>query len=94
MARLYLIRHAQSLNNQNWSGRDFHPDRHPDPEITEKGHAQAVALANHLSDPNAEPRQFPFQAGKNTRFGITHLYCSLMTRSILTAQYEIGRAHV
>jgi len=87
MAWLYLIRHAQSLNNQNWSGSDLHPDRHPDPEITEKGHAQAVVLANHLSDPNAEPRQFPFQAGKNTRFGITHLYCSLMTRSILTAEY-------
>ena len=62
MGRLYLIRHAQSPNNQNWTGSDFHPDREPDPDITERGHFQARALAAHLADPIREPRQYPFLA--------------------------------
>lgn len=61
--------------------------RHPDPEITEIGHRQAQTLAEHLAHPQAEPRQHPFKQAKEFQFGLTHVYCSLMTRSILTAEY-------
>ena len=87
MAKLYLIRHAQSANNEIWDGSDHHPGRQPDPEITEVGHRQAQSLAEHLVHPHAEPRQHPFVPSETIDFGLTHVYCSLMTRSILTAQY-------
>lgn len=87
MGRLYLIRHAQSRNNQNWTGSDFHPDREPDPDITERGHLQARALAAHLADPNGEPRQHPFLPASSSGYGLTHAFCSLMSRAILTAEY-------
>ena len=88
MARLYLIRHAQSQNNAIWDGRgDDQPGRVPDPEITAIGHQQSRALAEHLAHPSAEPRQHPFQDGIEPRFALTRVYCSLMSRSILTAEY-------
>ncbi len=87
MGRLYLIRHAQSANNETWDGSDFHPERHPDPEITALGHRQAAALAEHLAHPESEPRQHPFVPPRERHYGLTHVYCSLMTRSILTAEY-------
>lgn len=90
MARLYLIRHAQSANNEIWDGSDDHPLRHPDPEITATGHRQADTLGQHLAHPQAEPRQHPFVAQENPDFGLTRIYCSLMTRSIVTAEYIAG----
>ena len=87
MGKLYLVRHAQSANNAVWDGSDFHPERHPDPEITDLGHRQCERLASHLADALAEPRQHPFESDSQPAFGLTHLYCSLMTRSILTAEY-------
>ena len=90
MARLYLIRHAQSANNEIWDGSGDHPHRHPDPEITATGHRQAETLGQHLAHPHAEPRQHPFVPADNIHFGLTHVYCSLMTRSILTAEYIAG----
>lgn len=90
MARLYLVRHAQSENNVVWHGSDYHPDRTPDPEITELGHRQAETLGQHLAHPQAEPRQNPLVAATESHFGLTHVYCSLMTRSIVTAEYIAG----
>jgi len=90
MARLYLIRHAQSANNEIWDGSDHHPEREPDPEITVTGHRQAETLGQHLAHPHAEPRQHPFVAAEAMHFGLTHVYCSLMTRAILTAEYIAG----
>ena len=90
MARLYLIRHAQSANNEIWDGSDHNPARDPDPEITATGHRQAETLAQHLAQPHAEPRQHPFRPAAQAHFGLTHVYCSLMTRSILTAEYIAG----
>ena len=88
MARLYLVRHAQSENNAIWDGRgDNQPGRVPDPEITATGHRQAQVLAEHFAHPLAEPRQHPYAEGDAAHYGLTHVYCSLMTRSILTAQY-------
>lgn len=91
MGRLYLIRHAQSANNVIWDGSDFHAERDSDPEITETGHAQARILAEHLAHPESEPRQHPFKPSETRHHGLTHVYCSLMTRSILTGEY-IARA--
>ena len=87
MARLYLIRHAQSANNETWDGSNHLAGRKPDPEITAIGHRQAQTLAGHLAHPQAEPRQHPFNQAEEFHFGLTHVYCSLMTRSILTAEY-------
>ena len=87
--KLYLIRHAESVNNVLYGTPHEASARSPDPEITDTGHHQAVALARHLagtgngSDPDAST--------DNTRYDLTHLYCSLMTRSIVTADY-IARA--
>jgi 2,3-bisphosphoglycerate-dependent phosphoglycerate mutase len=87
MGRLYLIRHAQSTNNETWDGTPSHPGRESDPEITEVGHRQAQTLARHLAHPEAEPRQIPFASVEQTDYRLTHVYCSLMTRSVLTAGY-------
>ena len=87
MARLYLIRHAQSANNEIWDGSDHMVGRKPDPELTATGLRQAETLGRHLAHPEAEPRQHPFIPTDEIRFGLTHVYCSLMTRSILTAEY-------
>jgi len=89
--KLHLIRHAQSANNEIYSPGGNEPGRHPDPEITEAGHRQASLLAAHFAQHDTEPRQRPFQATSLQNYGLTHLYCSLMTRSILTAEY-IARA--
>ena len=92
MARLYLLRHAQSENNAIWDSRgDHQPLRKPDPELTDIGHRQAEVLAEHLAHPAAEPRQHPFAPGQETHFGLDAIYCSLMTRSVLTAEY-VARA--
>jgi len=85
--KLYLIRHAQSANNVLWDGDDNTRGRVPDPEITQEGHLQAQLLGAHFAHPQAEPRQHPFNSVPQTHYGLTHVYCSLMTRSVLTAEY-------
>lgn len=87
--RLYLIRHGESANNAFDAGTGDGNGRVPDPELTEVGHRQAQLLANHLADPQGDPLQHRSVARKGGRKGfcLTHVYCSLMTRSILTAQY-------
>ncbi|MEE8365572.1 MAG: histidine phosphatase family protein [Gammaproteobacteria bacterium] len=85
--KLYLVRHAQSENNVLWLGADNTDGRSSDPEITATGHQQAEQLAQHLAHPQGEPRQHPYNPVETTHFGLTHVYCSLMTRSILTARY-------
>ena len=85
--KLYLIRHAQSANNAIYSGRGSYKGRVPDPDITEIGHQQAQRLAQLLADESGELRQNPSSCASSSEFGITHLYCSLMTRTILTGTY-------
>lgn len=92
--KLYLIRHAQSENNVLWQGSDHFDGRSSDPEITDTGHQQAEQLAQHLAHPEGEPRQHPFNPVKTTHYGLTHVYCSLMTRSILTASYIANACHL
>lgn len=87
--KLYLIRHAESANNAIFSGTGAEDGRVPDPEITDTGHRQAAVLARHLADPAADSRHHPATVSQQRApgFGLTHLYCSLMTRSILTGRY-------
>ena len=94
MARLYLIRHAQSANNEIWNGSDHSAGRQPDPELTAVGHRQAETLGQHLAHPEAEPRQHPFIPTDESHFGLTHVYCSLMTRSIMTAEHIAGACNL
>jgi 2,3-bisphosphoglycerate-dependent phosphoglycerate mutase len=91
---LYLIRHAQSVNNDLYARTGGSAGRHADPPLTEIGHRQAQLLANFLAyappdrgqdDP---PLVGEYYARHNRRgFALTHLYCSLMTRAIQTGGY-------
>lgn len=87
--RLYLIRHGESANNALMARTGQAFGRSPDPELTETGHRQAERLADYLAHPQGDPLQHPRRAPETgpQAFGLTHIYCSLMTRSILTAQY-------
>jgi 2,3-bisphosphoglycerate-dependent phosphoglycerate mutase len=85
--KLYLIRHAESANNAIYSSNGDESGRSPDPEITKIGHKQAATLGKHLGNPFGEPRQHPLEKVDDHHFGLTHLYCSLMSRSILTSGY-------
>ena len=72
--QLYLIRHGQSQNNILTP--DTNHLRVSDPDLTELGQQQAEVVAQHLAD---------FRVwGKS--YGITHLYCSAMRRTLQTTQ--------
>ena len=85
--KLYLVRHAQSANNVLWNGTDQVEGRSSDPEITDLGHQQAARVGAHFAQTGNEPRQHPLDESTSSDFDLTHIYCSLMTRSILTAEY-------
>lgn len=69
---LVLVRHGQSGNNLLWHRTGSSRGRSPDPELTELGHVQARAVAQALAD---------------NEFAVTptHLYTSLLTRAVQTA---------
>jgi 2,3-bisphosphoglycerate-dependent phosphoglycerate mutase len=81
--QLYYLRHGQSENNALWSHTGSNKGRSEDPPLTEIGLKQAWRLAEFLAErPSAasDGRDPQNLAG----FGITHLYCSLMIRSVET----------
>jgi len=83
--QLYFIRHAESINNYNLRVTGSSKGRSDDPELTEIGHQQAKLLAEFLQK-NATTNVRPERDYQNaTGFNFTHLYSSLMIRSILTA---------
>jgi 2,3-bisphosphoglycerate-dependent phosphoglycerate mutase len=91
---LYVIRHAQSANNALYTRTGGSAGRQADPPLTEVGHRQAQLLAAFLAAAPPEPRADAppligeYSARHDRRgFGLTHLYCSLMTRAIQTAGY-------
>jgi len=101
--QLYFIRHGQSENNALWDRNGPREERCPDPELTELGHKQARYLAQFLASHrsvNQPCTDDSTQAGgkglispaRSTaqsvdEFGLTHLYCSPMIRSIDTGMY-------
>jgi broad specificity phosphatase PhoE len=81
--QLLIIRHAESANNQMAPGLDYTAymtQRSHDPTITEAGFRQAQLLADHL---RGEVPTEAAPAGKG-RYGITHLFCSPMLRTLQT----------
>ena len=78
--QFYIIRHCQSYNNALWYRTGSSDGRQADPALTEIGRHQAEHLANYIASFNGT------DLDQLDRFGIdiTHLYCSLMNRSIET----------
>ena len=84
--QLYYIRHAQSVNNARWVKTRSSEEREPDPGLTEAGHQQAQLLAEYLA---YRERDVATEEDNHNRqgFDITHLYSSLMVRSVTTGHY-------
>ncbi len=83
--QLYIIRHAQSENNELWARTGSSNGRSPDPLLTQTGQQQARHLAQYLvqngkSAPVSEKGALHNRDGYN----FTHLYTSLMQRAIAT----------
>ena len=72
--RLYLIRHAQSVNNALEDIRE----RVIDPDLTPLGEEQAAFLADYLATQ---------QDTSGDDYAFTHVYTSAMLRSLKTARY-------
>lgn len=81
--QLYFIRHAQSTNNALWDATQSNCGRNEDPDLTPLGREQARRLGEFLR--TGSPRGGYTQDHSTPGFGLTHLYCSLMSRSIQTA---------
>jgi 2,3-bisphosphoglycerate-dependent phosphoglycerate mutase len=82
--QFYFIRHAQSQNNAIWDQTGASLGRSEDPELTDIGLQQAQVIADFLAKNNLKGPA-PENDSQNVRgFPITHLYCSLMTRSVQT----------
>jgi len=81
--QLYIIRHAQSVNN----ALDDQRYRVSDPLLTEVGHRQAAMLAEHLAHGAGRftPSTNPTSATGGA-YGITRLFCSPMMRALQTAR--------
>ncbi|GIV77250.1 histidine phosphatase family protein [Litorilinea aerophila] len=93
--KLFLIRHAESANNRlalDLGYDEYMAQRYIDPPLTELGRRQAQMVAQHLAD-NQHPERPSEQSAAPERsgYGITHLYCSAMLRSLETAA-PIGQA--
>lgn len=81
--QLYFIRHAQSANNALYDSTGADTGRVQDPELTPLGHQQAARLAHALA--HGHPGGSVESGAPGGGYGITHLYCSLMVRAVLTA---------
>jgi 2,3-bisphosphoglycerate-dependent phosphoglycerate mutase len=80
---LFFIRHAQSVNNALAANDVPARGRSSDPELTELGERQAERLADFLRRGHPAGGQLR-PDGSQIGFGITHLYTSLMVRSVAT----------
>ncbi|HSQ26244.1 MAG TPA: histidine phosphatase family protein [Anaerolineales bacterium] len=84
--QLYFIRHAQSQNNALYDQTGSSNGRHSDPEITAAGWKQAQILADFLTTTGTGAPSNVFDPHNRMGFQFTHLYCSLMVRSIQTGR--------
>jgi 2,3-bisphosphoglycerate-dependent phosphoglycerate mutase len=84
--QLYFVRHGQSYNNALWDRARDSTDRKEDPELTDYGRRQAQIVARFLAEHNGPPPTTGDAGVQNIdTFGLTHLYTSLMIRSMDTA---------
>ena len=80
---LYIIRHGQSTNNALGTAEG----RSKDPSLTDMGHEQAAAVADHLTNGSCPDGVIDKREG----YQIDRLYCSPMLRALQTAR-PIGEA--
>ncbi len=86
--RLFFIRHGQSANNALWDESGSSAGRSEDPELTEMGQEQARLLAQFFATKDHEAGSSGDMGElKRDIFRFTHLYTSLMVRSVATATY-------
>lgn len=82
--QLYIIRHAQSVNNALWAENGTPDGRLPDPPLTDLGIRQAQRLAHYLSTASTD-LAVGYENGHNrNQYQFTHLYSSLMLRAVQT----------
>jgi 2,3-bisphosphoglycerate-dependent phosphoglycerate mutase len=82
--QLYFIRHGQSENNALWGQTQDTKSFLIDPRLTSIGRRQTELLADHLVHTQPESRDGAWDPQNTTRFGITHIYTSLMLRAVET----------
>jgi len=83
--QLYIIRHCQSENNALWVNTGSGNGRLADPALTATGHEQAKQLAQFLGRPENKNTLPANDHSNRIGFDITHLYSSLMRRSLETS---------
>jgi len=82
--QLYFVRHGQSANNRLWDQTGSSEGRSVDAELTEAGRKQAELVARFLRRPSPPDATLERDYYNAAGFGITHLYSSLMVRSVAT----------
>ncbi len=82
--QLYFIRHAQSENNALWDRTGSSEGRSQDPELSDLGKEQAKLLGKFLSRKDESDAGYAHNSQNRGGFGLTHLYSSLMIRSVET----------
>ena len=82
--QLFFIRHAQSTNNALRYDTGNHKKRTSDPLLTEIGQQQAELVGAYVGAKNNTNLADENDPHNRREFGLTHLYCSLMTRAIVT----------
>lgn len=82
--QLYFIRHGQSANNLLWQRTGSSKERSSDPQLTETGWQQAKALAQFLRRASEATVQDDRDSQNVSGYRITHIYSSLMIRSVAT----------
>jgi 2,3-bisphosphoglycerate-dependent phosphoglycerate mutase len=85
--QLYIIRHCQSENNALWQRTGSSNGRVADPALTDLGQQQAEHLAKFITDSKGNDTGQSQDPIDRSGIDITHLYCSLMSRSIETGLY-------
>jgi 2,3-bisphosphoglycerate-dependent phosphoglycerate mutase len=88
---LYVIRHAQSVNNALFASGAGDMVRSHDPELTELGCQQAERLAEFLAGTDPKQETDHGDSQNHAGFGLTHLYASLMVRAIATGTIVAAR---
>ena len=89
--QLYFIRHGQSENNALWEQTGSSAGRDQDPMLTGAGRKQAEAVARYLRGDGPPCAAGGSEGQDGEAVGITHLYTSLMVRSVGTGEI-IARA--
>ncbi|NUM48918.1 MAG: histidine phosphatase family protein [Anaerolineales bacterium] len=83
--QLYLLRHAQSVNNAQWDASPGFQYRYSDIPLTDLGRQQARATAEYLAQTRPASPVNVYNTDNRKGFGFTHIYCSLMLRATETA---------